>query len=122
MCVQRISSVDTERMCVCTLAHFRTYVGYTTRYAFLLIVEDMQKSVYSWDPCAFEMATVLLFVSKTLQYVCVCVCVCCGQGNNVPFPIAVVRSEDASVCLCCQGSLVRPVRSTFSLLMESRVC
>ena len=82
MCVQRISSVDTERMCVCTLAHFRTYVGYTTRYAFLLIVEDMQKSVYSWDPCAFEMATVLLFVSKTLQYVCVCVV---GKGITFLF-------------------------------------
>ena len=61
----------------------------------------------------------LLFVSKTLQYVCVCVC--CGQGNTVLFPIAVVRSEDASVCLCCQGTLVWPVSSTFSLSMESKV-
>ena len=98
-------------ICICIHIYIYTHASF---------VEDMQRSVYSWDPCAFEMATVLLFVSKTLQYVCVCVC--CGQGNNVPFPIAVVRSEDASVCLRCQGSLVRPVRSTFSLLMESRVC
>ena len=59
----------------------------------------------------------LLFVSKTLQYVCLC----CGQGNTVLFPIAVVRSENASVCLCCQGTLVWPVSSTFSLSMESKV-
>ena len=63
----------------------------------------------------------LLFVSKTLQYVCVCMCMCCGQGNTVLFPIAVVRSEDASVRLCYQGTLVWPVSSTFSLSMESKL-
>ena len=44
---------------------------------------------------------------------CVCVCVCVSRltllhtfdvKNAVPFRIAVVRSEDASVCLCCHGT------------------
>ena len=33
-----------------------------------------------------------------------CVCVCCVQENTVLFRVAVVRSEDASVCLCCHGT------------------
>ena len=48
-------------------------------------------------------------------------CVCCVQENTVLFRVAVVRSEDASVCLCCQGTPVWPVSSTFSLSMESKV-
>ena len=51
----------------------------------------------------------------------VCVCVV-DKGTAIFFRVAVVRSEDASVCLCCQGSLKRPDTAIASLSVENKNC
>ena len=61
-------------------------------YTHASFVKDMQKSAYSWDPCAFEMATVLLFFHVTFVSLNTRTCVCVCKGHPL-----LIRNVCASV-------------------------
>ena len=90
-----------ESVCVCVCECLCVYVC-MYRLSFVLWIyhqirlsADRSRYAKNWV-FAFRVGIYSIFAIVEDALVCVCVC-----------PIAVVRSEDASVCLSCQGSLAR---------------